>query len=174
MTRPKRIIAALTPNRANRATTLLTPASIAISTTMIEALIEYSHQRAGLMPAAHVVLVPPSGEGTDRQVVDRGQGEEEGDDQIDPEVERAPGPVQTAEPGASVRKVPTTGSFAGSEMISSTITCAAKKTVAIRFRRRSFDSFRGSAPASGAAEVSVLMPGTLPIAGLAEHRTASV
>ena len=45
-------MAAFAPNRAIRATSSLTPASIAISTTMSDALSEYSHQRAGLIPRA--------------------------------------------------------------------------------------------------------------------------
>ncbi len=50
ITSPKRIIAAFTPNRAISAIASVTPASIAISTTISEALTEYSHQRAGLTP----------------------------------------------------------------------------------------------------------------------------
>jgi hypothetical protein len=45
-TNPKKIIEALTPKRAMRAATSLMPVSIAIRTIMIEALTEYSIQRA--------------------------------------------------------------------------------------------------------------------------------
>lgn len=49
---PKRIIAAFAPKSAIRATSSVTPASIAMSTTISDALTEYSHQRAGLIPRA--------------------------------------------------------------------------------------------------------------------------
>jgi hypothetical protein len=52
--------------QAIRATSSLTPASIATSTTMSDALTEYSHQRAGLIPRNVRLLPaarPPSGHG---------------------------------------------------------------------------------------------------------------
>jgi hypothetical protein len=52
MASPKRIMAAFTPNRASSAVASVIPASMAIRTTMSEALMAYSHQRAGLMPRA--------------------------------------------------------------------------------------------------------------------------
>ncbi len=50
--RPKRIIAALAPKIPMRAGPSRMPDSIAMSTSMSEALTEYSYQRAGLMPRA--------------------------------------------------------------------------------------------------------------------------
>jgi hypothetical protein len=52
MTSPKKITAALTPKSPMNAARSEIPVSIAIRTTMRDALSEYSHQRAGFRPRA--------------------------------------------------------------------------------------------------------------------------
>ena len=83
-------MAALAPKRAMSATSSVTPASMAMSTTISDALSEYSHQRAGLMPRATLASYQRRGRPALRvRWSIAGEQQEGGDEPVDPEAAEA-------------------------------------------------------------------------------------